>query len=173
MFSETRKEVWECIETNYGEGNRIHNLLLDQEEEACLHILGNQVAHVLFRLGCLPLVQHADGLLTAGAVFSAKVGVPAAVGMYRSTVRRNTVRCTLSPATGNATRDSVGLYLAAAAFLPLVVLVGLFSYEVCGGGEVWRNLNSDIIQVSFEFDKVGSANLFLSSKRVVANHGAQ
>lgn len=74
--------------------------------------------------------------MTAGAVFSAKVGAPAAVGMYWSTVRRNSVRCTLSPATGNATRDSAGLYLAAAAaFLPLVVLVGFLSYwEGRGGG---------------------------------------
>lgn len=97
--------------------------MLDQEDEACLHILGTvSELHTFFRLGCLPLVQHADGLLTVGAVFSAKVGAPAAVGMYWSTVRRNTVSCTLSPATGNATRDSAGLYLA--AFLPLVVFVG-------------------------------------------------
>lgn len=132
MFSETRKEVWECIETNYAEGNRIHNCWIKKRRLA--YTFSVTELHTFFRLGCSPLVQHADGLLTAGVVFSAKVGAPAAVGMYRSTVRRNTVRCTLSPATGNATRDSAGLYLAAAAFLPLVVLVGFFRYW--GGGGV-------------------------------------
>lgn len=129
MFCQERKEVCENV------------LLLEPEEEICSNRFSvTRGAIVVYH----SLSTQTDGLTAAGAVFSAKVGAPAAVGMYRSTVRRNTVhaaRCHLSaerPETRLAIRRDCTWPPRRRIPTPGST-VRFLSYGLWGGGvEVWR-----------------------------------
>lgn len=121
MFSETRKEV----ESNYAEGNRIHNCWIKKMRLA--YPFSVTELHTFFRLGCSARGRIIDswcGFLCQGR----RAGCGRNVQEYSSTQH-----CKLHAVTCDRKRDSAGLYLATAAFLPLVVLVGFFSLGGGGG----------------------------------------